>query len=92
MGKRPKDNLPCAEPHIATSRDEALLCWGPDLVDEDSMRNWYEPTDAAPGSDEKLVVLRARADNHLPLWHPEDRCDFNGWKKPLPSRMLEQDR
>jgi hypothetical protein len=30
------------------------------------------PTDAAPGSEEKVRVLMERAQNRQCLWHPED--------------------
>lgn len=31
------------------------------------------PTDAPPGSEEKLAVLAERAKNRQSLWHPQDR-------------------
>lgn len=40
-----------------------------------------EPTDAPPGSFEKFIVLQQRAAAGLALWHPDDRCDFNGLRK-----------
>lgn len=39
----------------------------------------FEPTTAAAGSDEKIELLRMRAEAGLPLWHPEDRNDFSGF-------------
>lgn len=33
----------------------------------------YSPTEALPGSAEKVSVLRDRVVQGLPLWHPSDR-------------------
>lgn len=33
------------------------------------------PTEAKPGSDDKVVMLAARYSAGLPLWHDEDRYD-----------------
>ncbi len=33
----------------------------------------FGPTDAIPGSREKLEILVRRSRLGLPLWHPEDR-------------------
>ncbi len=35
-------------------------------------------TAAAPGSLEKLEILRDRVANGEELWHPSDRVDFHG--------------
>jgi hypothetical protein len=32
----------------------------------------WPPTAAQPGTKEKVEVLRRRAEQGLPLWHPED--------------------
>lgn len=34
-----------------------------------------DPTDAAPGSDEKILVLAERYSLGLGLWHPDDRTE-----------------
>ncbi|MEM7813106.1 MAG: hypothetical protein AAF532_16650 [Planctomycetota bacterium] len=34
-----------------------------------------DPTDARPGSEEKVMMLAARYAAGLPLWHDEDRYD-----------------
>ena len=34
-----------------------------------------QPTDAKPGSENKVVMLAARYSAGLPLWHSEDRYD-----------------
>ncbi|WP_203328853.1 hypothetical protein [Candidatus Laterigemmans baculatus] len=33
----------------------------------------FKPTEALPGSHEKLEILCERVRSGLPLWHPEDR-------------------
>jgi hypothetical protein len=40
----------------------------------------FEPTDFAPGSPEKLDLIFRRYDASLPLWHPDDRNDYNGMR------------
>ncbi len=34
-----------------------------------------QPTDAKPGSEDKVMTLAARYSAGLPLWHSEDRYD-----------------
>lgn len=34
-----------------------------------------QPTDAKPGSEDKVLMLAARYSAGLPLWHTEDRYD-----------------
>lgn len=36
----------------------------------------YDSTVALPGSNEKIAVMAARAQRGLPLWHEEDRIDY----------------
>ena len=36
-------------------------------------------TDAPAGSTAKVEVLAERVRKGLPLWHPEDRCSYEGW-------------
>lgn len=38
----------------------------------------FDSTDAPAGSPEKIEILRRRIENGLPLWHEEDRYDYNG--------------
>lgn len=33
----------------------------------------FEPTEAMPGSNEKLKILCERVRSGFPLWHPDDR-------------------
>ena len=37
----------------------------------------FVPTDAPPGSSEKLAVLARRVEIGAPLFHPNDRIDFS---------------
>ncbi len=37
----------------------------------------FEPTDAPPGSPEKISVLAQRLQQGLPLWHPLDRQGYD---------------
>jgi hypothetical protein len=39
--------------------------------------NRFDATMAVPGSREKLAVLAARAQEGLPLWHVDDRPDYD---------------
>jgi hypothetical protein len=36
----------------------------------------FIPTDAPPGSEEKIDILRQRLEKGLPLWHKRDRKDY----------------
>ncbi|MFV1966452.1 MAG: hypothetical protein ACC628_13595 [Pirellulaceae bacterium] len=57
--------------------DENFL---PSLSDE------FTPTDAAPGSDQKIDLLRQRIAMGLPLWHDEDRGDYADLVGAIPPR------
>jgi hypothetical protein len=48
----------------------------------------FVPTDAAPGSDEKIELLRKRITMGVPLWHQEDRGDYAGLIGVIPPRHL----
>lgn len=42
-----------------------------------------KPTEAPPGTQEKIDILRKRMENGEPLWHENDRTDYSGlrsWK------------
>jgi hypothetical protein len=45
----------------------------PDEVDQQN----FDATRAIPGTREKLSVLAARARAGLPLWHEDDRLDYD---------------
>lgn len=50
----------------------------------------FIPTDAPPGSDEKINVLRQRLEKGLPLWHRCDRKDYvSGGAQPI-ERLFAQ--
>jgi hypothetical protein len=38
--------------------------------------NKFPPSDAMPGTEEKLRALADRVENGLPLWHFQDRNDI----------------
>ena len=82
------DILPGPEPHVPISPEDALLCFG---ETGECDENWYKPTSAAPGSDEKLAVLCFRARHGLPLFHVLDRRDYNGWNIPVPQKILDRE-
>jgi hypothetical protein len=57
---------------------EAILKYG---HDEDWLPNFkasFDATDAPAGSPEKIEILRKRLELGLPLWHGDDRYDYNG--------------
>ena len=45
----------------------------PDLVEDGG----FDSTKAMPGSREKLTILAERVESGLPLWHTEDRTDYD---------------
>jgi hypothetical protein len=48
----------------------------------------FRPTDAAPGSNEKIELLRKRIAMGVPLWHQEDRHDYAGLIGAIPPRHI----
>lgn len=48
---------------------EGVWDFEPEMVDDTQ----YSPTEAIPGSEQKVMVLAERLQRGLPLWHPEDR-------------------
>jgi hypothetical protein len=46
------------------------------------MPAWAGPTDAPPGSEQKILVLTERAARRLPLFHPEDGSWARVGRKP----------
>jgi len=57
---------------------EALLECGHDEDFVPAVTDEFGATDAPAGSRAKLDVLADRIRKGLPLWHPEDRCDYSG--------------
>ncbi len=53
-----------------------------DFEPEPVARTNYCPTDALPGSRDKLAILAQRLRQGLPLWHPDDRRDCEGLFPP----------
>jgi hypothetical protein len=62
--------------HFAENQDDAELIYGEASDGEDT--NFFLPTTAAPGSQEKVAILIARQAAGQPLWHPHDRVNFKG--------------
>ena len=58
---------------------EAILKYGhdEDWLPEQEQAN-FSSTDAPAGSPEKIEILRRRIELGLPLWHDDDRFDYNG--------------
>ena len=48
-----------------------------DFEPEDVAEQNYDATVAMPGTDEKLSILAARVQAGLPLWHGDDRMDYD---------------
>lgn len=49
----------------------------PDWYDDLLQLNYAAPTDARPGSEEKVRLLAARYAGQVPLWHPDDRFEMS---------------
>ena len=49
----------------------------PEQVDEAR----FDSTKALPGTDEKLKILAERVQSGLPLWHSQDRRDYDEEQK-----------
>lgn len=52
---------------------EGYWDYEPEVVEE----RRFNSTRAMPGTDAKLEVLAARVQAGLPLWHGEDRMDYD---------------
>jgi hypothetical protein len=59
---------------------------GDDEDFEPEMLPTDQPTDAPPGSLEKIEVLRSRVEIGAPLWHPKDRLDRTDLTGAVPPR------
>jgi hypothetical protein len=57
---------------------EAILKYGHDEDWLPDAKQRFESTDAPAGSEEKIEILRKRLEFGLPLWHEEDRYNYNG--------------
>ena len=62
----------------------------------DTLQHWEPglaaiPTQAEPGSPEKIAILQSRLEHGQELWHPEDRqCDWQEFQR-IASRLGEKD-
>lgn len=56
---------------------ESILEYGHDEEFEPAFTDEFEATDAPAGSEEKIEILSRRLELGVPLWHPEDRCDYS---------------
>ena len=56
----------------ATAPAHGILNWYPKPTDTEH----YPPSTGMPGSEAKLADLERRVSRGLPLWHPEDRLDY----------------
>ena len=54
-----------------------------DFEPESVQKDDYSATGALPGSNEKIDMLAARAQDGLPLWHPEDRQSYDDSEEAL---------
>lgn len=57
---------------------EAILECGHDEDFVPEKLECYRATDAPAGSRSKLEILAQRVMQGTPLWHPEDRHDYDG--------------
>jgi hypothetical protein len=63
---------------VPTSVLDAIKLGWWDFEPDDQVVNEFDPTEALPGSPEKIDVLAERARLGLPLWHRSDRVDCEG--------------
>ncbi len=57
---------------------EAILECGHDEDFVPAATTEFSATDAPAGSRAKIDVLAERIRKGMPLWHPDDRCDYSG--------------
>jgi hypothetical protein len=57
---------------------DAILECGHDEDFVPAVSDDFVGTDAPAGSRTKLDILAERIRKGLPLWHPQDRCDYSG--------------
>lgn len=60
---------------------EAIKMGQWDFEPQDVKCGEYDATEAVPGSVEKLAIFAERVRTGLPLWHPDDRQDYEGLTK-----------
>lgn len=64
---------------MSNDRYEYILRYGNHPMDAAVADTMFMATDAMPGSDEKVEILRKRAELGQPLFHENDRVDFRGF-------------
>lgn len=57
---------------------DAILECGHDEDFVPAASDEFTATDAPAGSRAKIDILADRIRKGMPLWHPEDRCDYSG--------------
>ncbi len=74
----PKESEPQeAAPLVKRYRTQRLALEEWDNTADQKPPDHFKPTDAVPGSAEKLEVLARRVELGLPLWHEKDRKDYS---------------
>ena len=63
---------------MTNDRFEYILRYGNHPVADDVAKAMFVGTDAPAGSWEKIEVMRRRAELGQPIFHENDRCDWNG--------------
>jgi hypothetical protein len=62
---------------MASNKYEYILRYGNHQYNEEDM-NMFVATDAAPGSPEKIEIMRRRLELGHPIFHENDRSDYGG--------------
>jgi hypothetical protein len=65
---------------------EAIIRDGHDEFFSPKEGEEFVPTNAAPGSREKINLLRQRVTQGVPLWHKSDRRDYTDLTAVVPPR------
>ena len=63
---------------MTNDRFEYILRYGNHPVADDVAKAMFVGTDAPAGTREKIEVMRRRAELGQPIFHKNDRCDWNG--------------
>ncbi len=80
----PRLFYPTREDDVQVSVLEAIREGMWDYEPKDITRDQYSATRAMPGTRAKLDVLAMRAEQGLPLWHDEDRLEYDDGKDHPP--------
>ena len=63
---------------MTSDRFEYVLRYGNTPIDDDVAQAMFVGTDAPAGSPEKIEVMRKRAELGQPIFHENDRSDWQG--------------